>query len=130
MLEGLFDRNHDYRRRLLAVDSKTPLQDRIDADPGPTVDPIGFVRPGDQEDQCDARVLHHVLDATTATGYKLRGTVGPQGELEMHVVAPPNSSNAGSAPIDLVVNGTIDGSGTVRARQISHSCSYDFVWQK
>ena len=67
---------------------------------------------------------------TTATGYKLRGTVGPQGELEMHIVAPPNPSNAGSAPIDLVVNGTIDGSGTVRARQISHSCSYDFVWQK
>jgi hypothetical protein len=67
---------------------------------------------------------------TTATGYKLGGTVGPQGELELHVVAPPNSSNAGSSPIDLVVNGTIDGSGTVRARQISHSCSYDFVWQK
>jgi hypothetical protein len=67
---------------------------------------------------------------TTATGYKLRGTVGPQGELELHVVAPPNSSNAGAAPIDLVVNGTIAGSGTVRARQASHSCSYDFVWQK
>ena len=48
----------------------------------------------------------------------------------MHVVAPPNTSNAGSAPIDLVVNGTIDGSGTIHARQISHSCSYDFVWQK
>jgi hypothetical protein len=39
---------------------------------------------------------------TTATGYKLRGTVGPQGELELHVVAPSNSSNAGSAPIDLI----------------------------
>src|ERR1700738_3520430 len=63
MLEGLFDRNHDYRRRLLAVDSKTPLQDRIYAHPGVTVDPICFVRPGDQEDQCDARVLDHVLDA-------------------------------------------------------------------
>jgi len=64
----------------------------------------------------------------TAAGFE--GTVGPQGELEMHVVAPPNTSNAGSAPIDLVVNGTIDGSGTIHARQISHSCSYDFVWQK
>jgi hypothetical protein len=76
----------------------------------------------------------HVADGkaryTTATGYKLRGTVGSQGELAMQVVAPPNTSNAGSAPIDLVVNGTIDGSGMVRARQISHSCSYDFVWQK
>jgi hypothetical protein len=67
---------------------------------------------------------------TTTSGYKLRGTVGPQGELELQVVAPPNSSNAGSAPIDLVVSGTIDGSGTVRARQSGHSCSYDFVWQK
>ena len=62
---------------------------------------------------------------TTATGYKLRGTVGPQGELELQVVAPPNSSNAGSAPIDLVTTGTIDDSGTVRVRQSSHSCSYD-----
>jgi hypothetical protein len=67
---------------------------------------------------------------TTATGYKLRGTVGSQGELAMRVLAPPNSSNAGSAPIDLIVNGTIDGVGTVHARQSSHSCSYDFVWQK
>jgi hypothetical protein len=67
---------------------------------------------------------------TSATGYRLTGTVGPQGELAMHVLAPPNASNAGSAPIDLIVNGTIDGSGTARARQISHSCSYDFVWKK
>ncbi len=63
MLERLSDRNQDHRRRLLAVDSKTPLQDRIDTDPGPTVDPICLVRPGDQEDQGDARVLDHVLDA-------------------------------------------------------------------
>ena len=52
---------------------------------------------------------------TTTSGYKLRGTVGPQGELEMQLVAPPNSSNAGSAPIDLAVSGTIDGSGTTRS---------------
>ena len=58
-----YDPNHDYGRRLLAVDSKTLPQDRIDADPGPTVDAICFIRPGDQEDQCDARVLHYVLDA-------------------------------------------------------------------
>ena len=63
MLERLLDCNHDHRRGLLAIDGKTPLQGRIHADPGPTVDPICFVRPGDQENQCDARVLHHVLDA-------------------------------------------------------------------
>ena len=66
----------------------------------------------------------------TATGYRLNGTVGPGGDLAMRVLAPPNSSNAGSAPLDIIVNGNIDGAGTARARQISHSCSYDFVWQR
>jgi hypothetical protein len=67
---------------------------------------------------------------TTATGYKLRGKVGPQGELAMHLVAPPNTSNAGSRPIDLIVSGAIDSAGAARARQTGGSCSYDFVWQK
>jgi hypothetical protein len=67
---------------------------------------------------------------TSATGYRLSGTVGSGGDLAMRVLAPPNSSNAGSAPIDIIVNGSIDGAGTVRVRQISHSCSYDFVWQR
>src|SRR5712691_7279523 len=51
MLERLLDRNHDHRRGLLAVNSESPLDDRIDADPGPTIDPISLVRAGDQEDQ-------------------------------------------------------------------------------
>lgn len=67
---------------------------------------------------------------TTATGYRLRGTVGPQGELAMRIVAPPNSSNAGSRFIDIITNGAIDNAGTARARQTGGSCSYDFVWQK
>jgi hypothetical protein len=66
----------------------------------------------------------------TASGYKLRGTVGPQGELMMGLVAPPNSSNAGSQPLNLNVTGQIDSTGTARVRQSGHSCSYDFVWQK
>jgi hypothetical protein len=64
---------------------------------------------------------------TSATGYRVRGAVGPQGELAMRAEAP---SKWGSQPIDISVNGSIDGAGTVRARQLSHSCSYDFVWQK
>lgn len=64
---------------------------------------------------------------TSATGYRVRGTVGPQGELAMRAVAP---SSWASQPIDLSVNGSIDGAGTARVRQLSHSCSYDFVWQK
>ncbi len=67
---------------------------------------------------------------TNATGYKLRGTVGPQGALAMGLVAPPNSSNAGSQPLNLNVSGQIDSAGTARVRQVSNSCSYDFVWQK
>lgn len=39
-------------------------------------------------------------------------------------------SRWGNQPIDLSVNGSVDSSGTVRVRQLSHSCSYDFVWQK
>jgi hypothetical protein len=64
---------------------------------------------------------------TTATGYKVRGTVGPQGELAMRAIEP--NSWAGQ-PIDLSVSGTVDGTGTARVRQLSHSCSYDFAWQK
>ena len=67
---------------------------------------------------------------TTATGYKLRGNVGPQGELAMGLVAPSNSRNAGSQPLNLRVLGQIDTTGTVRIRQTGASCSYDFVWQK
>jgi hypothetical protein len=46
MLEGLFDRNHDHRRGLLAIDSKTPLQDLIDADLGPTLTRYVSLAPG------------------------------------------------------------------------------------
>jgi hypothetical protein len=67
---------------------------------------------------------------TTASGYKLRGTVGLQGELAMGLVAPSNSSNAGSQPLNLSVSGNVDSAGTARVRESGHSCSYDFVWQK
>jgi hypothetical protein len=65
---------------------------------------------------------------TTATGRRLKGTVGPQGELAMQLLATPDSN--GYRPIELDVSGTIDGTGTARARQKSNSCSYDFVWRK
>jgi hypothetical protein len=64
---------------------------------------------------------------TSATGIRVRGTVGPQGELALQAMAPSSWANQ---PIDLSVSGTVDGSGTARVRQLSHSCSYDFVWQK
>ena len=64
---------------------------------------------------------------TTGTGYRVRGTVGPQDELAMRATGPSSWANQ---PIDLSVSGTVDPSGTARVRQLSHSCSYDFVWQK
>jgi len=76
--------------------------------------------------------LHIINDQaryTTATGDKLRGSVGPQGQLAMRIITPPNSAGA-YRPVEINLTGGIDGSGTVRARQIGNSCSYDFVWQK
>ena len=49
------------------------------------------------------------------------------GELAMRAIGP---SSWASEPIDLSVSGAVDGAGTARVRQLSHSCSYDFVWQK
>ena len=48
----------------------------------------------------------------------------------MGLVAPPNSGNAGSQPLNLSVGGQIDSTGTAHVRQTSNSCSYEFVWQK
>ena len=64
---------------------------------------------------------------TSATGYRVRGTVGPQGELVLRAEGP---GSWGTQPIDLSVSGSVEGNGTARVRQLSHSCSYDFVWQR
>ena len=87
-----------------------------------------------QTGQCPGRragPLHIVngrVHYTTATGYRVGGTVGPQGELAMRASAPANQG--GSQPISLSVNGNIDASGTAHVRQLGYQCSYDFVWQK
>jgi hypothetical protein len=71
------------------------------------------------------KIVHGRARYTSATGYRVRGTVAPQGELAMRSSAPGTSRT-----IDINLNGKIDGAGMVRARQISNACSYDFVWQK
>jgi hypothetical protein len=50
--------------------------------------------------------------------------VGSQGELAMRSVNP-----AYDAPAERLLNGRIDGTGTVRARLIS-GCDFDYVWRK
>lgn len=61
----------------------------------------------------------------TGSGYRLGGTVGPQGELRLSSVMVVSSR-----PAHLQASGTIDPSGTARIHQMGSSCSYDFVWQK
>ncbi|HEY1260063.1 MAG TPA: hypothetical protein VGF34_12530 [Stellaceae bacterium] len=65
---------------------------------------------------------------TTETGVHLTGTVGPQGGLALRALQTPGSN--GYQPLDIIVSGNIDASGTVRARQTANSCSYEFVWRK
>src|SRR5271170_2660483 len=55
-------------------------------------------------------VMHGQARYKSATGYPLRGTVGPQGELAMRASGPGQSQ-----PIEIRVSGQIDGTGTVRA---------------
>jgi hypothetical protein len=87
-----------------------------------------------QMGQCPNRVAGPLTIAqgqawyTSATGYQVQGTIGPQGQLEMRASAPPTTG--GSQPIQIILNGTIDNTGTIRARQRSNLCSYDFVWRK
>jgi hypothetical protein len=61
----------------------------------------------------------------TATGYRIGGVVGPQGELTMR-----SAQIGGSRPFYMNATGNIDASGTAHARQSGASCSYDFAWQK
>jgi hypothetical protein len=60
---------------------------------------------------------------TTETGRHIEASLAPNGGFETR-----------SADVDgtgaLRVVGAIDGSGTVRVRQVGNACSYDFVWQK
>jgi hypothetical protein len=94
-----------------------------------------YVTRGGQMGQCPDRragpltIAQGQAKYTSATGRQLEGTVGPQGELAMRLLAPP-SSGGGYRPIEITVSGRVDGAGTVRARQESNSCSYDFIWQK
>ncbi len=87
-----------------------------------------------QTGQCPGRkagplhVVNGRVHYATASGYRVGGTVGPQGALVMRALAPANQG--GSQPIDLSVSGNIDASGTAHVRQLGYECSYDFVWQR
>lgn len=70
-------------------------------------------------------VVGNRVHYATVTGYRLEGTVAPQGVLTMR------SEMVGSSrPARLQASGAIDGNGAAHVRQKGSSCSYDFVWQK
>lgn len=57
------------------------------------------------------------------------GTVGSHGELAMRNTPAP--VKFGTTPgVEITISGKIDADGTVHARQIANSCSYDLVWRK
>lgn len=67
---------------------------------------------------------------THLTAAGLEGTVGPQGELRMHLRPPiPTRSFGGTGRVRDII-GRIDGAGTVNARQVSFRCQYDLIWLK
>src|SRR5262249_43737722 len=65
---------------------------------------------------------------TTESGHELKGTVGPNGELDLRLLT--GSGDVHSRPMELRVTAQIDSIGTVHARQSGGSCSYNYVWQK
>jgi hypothetical protein len=62
-------------------------------------------------------------------GYHYEGTIGPQGELAMRLVTPAVCSKC-SLGVEIMVNGRIEGNGTVKARRMDYRCSYDLIWRK
>ena len=57
------------------------------------------------------------------------GTVGPQGELRMRLRSTPINGGE-DAGVEEMINGRIDATGTIRARQANYWCSHDLIWQK
>jgi hypothetical protein len=54
------------------------------------------------------------------------GTVGSQGELAMRSAIPLMRDHL----VERLLNGRIDGTGTVRARLTNPNCNFDYVWRK
>src|SRR6266513_24951 len=74
-----------------------------------------YVDRGGQMGQCPDRragpltIMRGQAKYTSATGRRLKGTVGPQGELAMRLIEPPGSN--GYRPTEINVSGNVDGTG-------------------
>jgi hypothetical protein len=58
-------------------------------------------------------------------GYHFHGAVGSGGQLFMRAEA---STSGGSN--EIVTRGVVDETGTIHARHVGATCSYDVIWQK
>ena len=62
-------------------------------------------------------------------GREFEGTVGRRGELAMRSVATSANKSA-LLPSTIMVTGSIDDHGTIRALLTSWYCRHDFIWRK
>jgi opacity protein-like surface antigen len=74
----------------------------------------------------NGRARSYGFGRSTAAGYE--GTVGSQGELAMRLNPQPNTGIMSTIERNLV--GSIDGNGTIKARETSYACRRDLIWQK
>jgi hypothetical protein len=71
-------------------------------------------------------IVNGAAQWTDLRGRQFEGTVLPTGQLRMHWMEPSRYAYSHEA----MVQGMIDGNGTVHARISSRTCSYDYIWQK
>jgi hypothetical protein len=62
-------------------------------------------------------------------GREFEGTIGSRGELAMQSTAAA-ALKKDWLPSVIMVSGSIDDNGTIRARRTSWYCRHDFIWQK
>jgi hypothetical protein len=77
----------------------------------------------------EARFKGHGGRFKGSGGREFEGTVGPRGELAMRSVATSANKSA-LLPSTIMVTGSIDDHGTIRALWTSWYCQHDFIWQK
>jgi hypothetical protein len=65
---------------------------------------------------------------TSGASNLFEGTVGSGGQLTMRLAPRPGNKN--TPGIEIMVAGTVDAGGIVRARQSGRLCAYDLVWRK
>jgi hypothetical protein len=83
---------------------------------------------GDRFDGTYAFVSATTLNETYMTTWRTR--MGRCGDIRKLGPLTVSNGSKSSLGVEIITRGTINGNGSVHARQIGRSCSYDLVWQK